>query len=90
MWKRLRHPNIVPLLGITLEPLQLISAWMPGGELKEYITKNPDVDQLGLVGTPFLLHRITLSTPFSVIWDRRWSPLSPLPQHGPWGSQGGA
>ena len=61
MWKRLRHPNIVPLLGITLEPLQLISAWMPGGELKDYITKNPDVDQLGLVGTPLLLHRITLT-----------------------------
>ena len=89
MWKRLRHPNIVPLLGITLEPLQLISAWMPGGELKEYIAKNSDVDQLGLVGIPFLLHRITL-TLFPVIWDCRWSQLPSLPQHGPRGSQGGA
>lgn len=52
MWKHLTHPNIVPLLGITLTPLQLISAWMPGGELKEYVTSHPDMDRLGLVGAP--------------------------------------
>lgn len=50
MWKRLAHPNIVPLLGITSTPLQLISEWMPGGDLTEYIKKNPDVDRLDLVG----------------------------------------
>ncbi|KAF9650992.1 kinase-like protein [Thelephora ganbajun] len=49
MWKRLAHPNIVPLLGITLEPLQLISTWMPGGELKEYITHHLDTDRLSLL-----------------------------------------
>ena len=52
MWKRLTHPNIVPLLGITLTPLQFISAWMPGGELKEYIIDHPDMDRLNLVGPP--------------------------------------
>jgi len=46
------HPNIVPLLGITTTPLQLISNWMPGGDLLEYIKKNPDADRLGLVGIP--------------------------------------
>ena len=52
MWKRLEHHNIVPLLGITPTPLQLISKWMPGGDLPEYIKKNPDADRLGLVNSP--------------------------------------
>ena len=50
MWKRLTHPNIVHLLGVTLTPLQLISDWMSGGDLPEYIEKYPDADRLGLVG----------------------------------------
>ena len=52
VWKRLEHHNIVPLLGITPTPLQLISKWMPGGDLPEYIKKNPDADRLGLVNPP--------------------------------------
>ena len=52
MWKRLTHPNIVPLLGITITPIQLISTWMSGGGLVEYIKKHPDTDRLGLVGGP--------------------------------------
>jgi len=50
MWKRLIHPNIVPLLGITLAPLQLVSEWIPGGNLRDYIQKHPDVDRVELVG----------------------------------------
>ena len=49
MWKRLTHPNILPLLGVTITPLQLISNWMPGGQLPEYIRKHPDADRLRLV-----------------------------------------
>jgi len=51
MWKRLTHPNIMPLLGITVTPFQLILNWMPG-DLPKYIKKNSDVDRLGLVGVP--------------------------------------
>ncbi|KAF9643889.1 kinase-like protein [Thelephora ganbajun] len=46
MWKRLKHPNIVPLLGVTITPLQLISTWMPGGNLPEYIKTHPNADRL--------------------------------------------
>lgn len=51
-WKRLEHPNIVPLLGITItsSPHQLVSGWISGGNLTEYIKNNSAVDQLGLVG----------------------------------------
>ena len=46
------HPNIVPLLGITITPFQLISNWMSGGDLPDYIEKNPDADRLVLVRVP--------------------------------------
>jgi len=49
MWKYLAHPNIVPLLGVTTSPFQLISKWMPGGDLPDYIRKNLEADRLGLV-----------------------------------------
>ena len=52
MWKRLEHQNIVPFLGITPSPLQLISEWIPGGNLMEHIKRHPDADRLCLVGVP--------------------------------------
>ena len=52
MRKHLAHPNIVPLLGVTLDPLQLISDWSSGeNDLTEHIMNNPDADRLRLVGT---------------------------------------
>lgn len=53
MSKYLKHPNIVPLLGVTIDPLELIFDWMPGGDLPEYIANHPDADRLSLVGIPF-------------------------------------
>ena len=53
VWKHLVHPNIVPFLGVTVDPPQLISDWMSGGDLAGYrVTGHPDVDRLGLVGAP--------------------------------------
>ncbi|KAF9646886.1 kinase-like protein [Thelephora ganbajun] len=49
MWKYWKHPNILPLLGVTIAPLQLISNWMPGETLPRYIKKHPDTDRLGLL-----------------------------------------
>jgi serine/threonine protein kinase len=49
VWKRLDHPNIVPFKGVTLNPLQLVSDWMPGGELREYVKKNPNANPISLV-----------------------------------------
>jgi len=52
MWRYLAHPNILPFLGATVTPPQLISNCMPGGELQEYIRSNPNADRLRLVGVP--------------------------------------
>jgi len=49
--KHVRHRNIVPFLGATLDPPQLLSAWMPGGGLVEYVTANPEKNRLRLVGS---------------------------------------
>ena len=50
MWKGLKHPNILPLLGATVSPPQLVSVLMTAGHLSKYIAKNPDVNRIGLVG----------------------------------------
>ena len=50
MWKSLKHPNILPLLGATISPSQLISVLMPAGDLSKYLPKNPDTNRIGLVG----------------------------------------
>jgi serine/threonine protein kinase len=58
----LKHKNIVSLLGITPTPLQLISDWMPGGDLTEYIRKHPDVDRLDLVGVLLVVFDLPLTS----------------------------
>ena len=56
MWKRLTHPNILPLLGITVTPFQLVSDWMSGGDLPGYIKNHPDADRLELVGAASIVY----------------------------------
>ena len=48
LWKHLSHPKIVPLLGVSIAPRQLISFWTPGSNLLDGI-KNLNPDKLGLV-----------------------------------------
>lgn len=87
MWKHLSHPNIVPLLGVTIIPFQLISSWMTGGTLLEYIKTNPNADRLGLVGAPTARFRPTLTlTPG--VRRRQGPPLPSLLQRDPRGPKG--
>jgi len=42
IWKRLKHRNIVPFLGITYgfgmcDTVSLVSLWMPNGTLQEFL-----------------------------------------------------
>jgi len=89
VWKHLDHPNVVALKGITLNPLQLVSEWMPGGELREYIKQNPDANRVNLVGSflPAFAQYLTLA---SVARRRRRSRISPFMQCRSWRSQRGA
>ena len=50
-WRTLRHPNILPLIGVMMTESQfaMISDWMENGSINEFVKANPDADQLGLV-----------------------------------------
>ena len=50
MWKHMRHQNIVPFIGVTQDPLQFVSEWMPNGTLTEYLSQNPGASRVDLVG----------------------------------------
>ena len=51
MWKRITHPNIVPFLGVSEAPapLNMVSEWMPNGNVRDYVGKNPETSRLQLV-----------------------------------------
>ena len=53
IWKRLSHPNILPLLGVSVSKnpqyFRIISEWMPNGNVIEYIRSNPEANRLRLV-----------------------------------------
>jgi len=50
-WKALRHPNILPLLGVTMTGMQfvMVSEWMVKGNIKEFVKADINADRLGLV-----------------------------------------
>ena len=54
-WKTLRHPNILPLLGVTMfeNRLVMVSKWMVNGNINEFVKADPNADRLGLVCFPF-------------------------------------
>jgi len=76
MWKRLIHPNIVPFRGVTIDPFQIVSEWISGGDLVTYIDLNPHTNRVTLVS--ILLHPLTDYLSFlSATWGCMWAFLSP-------------
>jgi hypothetical protein len=87
MWKHLVHPNVLPLLGVTIDGFQLISNWMSGGHLLAYIQNNTEADRLGLVCIPLVVV-IPRSLPSPAVRRSQGPPLPPLPQCHSRGPQG--
>ena len=52
-WKYLSHPNILPLLGVSVSAdphcFRILTEWMPGGNVVQYAKSNPEANRLGLV-----------------------------------------
>jgi len=50
-WKLLRHPNILPLLGVAMSGNQLstVSEWMINGTINEFVKAHPAADRLRLL-----------------------------------------
>ena len=51
MWRFLRHPNILSLIGASISETQfaMASEWMPNGNINQFIKAHPEVNRLGLV-----------------------------------------
>ena len=51
-WKTLRHPNILPLIGVMVSQVQfaMISDWMVNGNINDFVKAHPDANRLELVG----------------------------------------
>ena len=51
-WKSLRHPNVLPLVGVTMSEGQLamVSDWMVNGNINDFVKAHPDANRLELVG----------------------------------------
>ena len=50
-WKHLRHPNVLPLLGVTVSERRfaMVSEWMEYGNINEFIEKDKRVNRAELV-----------------------------------------
>ena len=48
---RLRHPNVLPLLGVTMTKNQfvMVSEWMENGNINQFVKAHADADRLKLV-----------------------------------------
>lgn len=55
MWRYLRHPNVLPLIGVMKSENEFatVSDWMVNGNINEYVKAHPEVDRLMLLtGVP--------------------------------------
>ena len=61
-WRTLRHPNILPLIGVTMSETQfaMVSDWMTNGNINEFVKAHPDVNRLELVGASLKLSSVSL------------------------------
>ena len=54
-WKSLRHPNILPLIGVTMSETKfaMVSDWVVNGNINEFVKAHPDANRFKLVGFSF-------------------------------------
>jgi len=72
-WKHLRHPNILPLLGVTVgeHRFALVSEWIENGNINEFIERDRHGNRAELVRSHLTLGA-SLITYCSVIRRREW------------------
>ena len=61
MWRSLRHPNILPLIGVSMSEnrFAMVSDWMANGNINEFVKAHPRTDKSGLVGVHLQLVALT-------------------------------
>lgn len=50
-WRQLRHPNIIPLVGVTVNSRRfaMVSEWMENGNVMEFIGKDQNANRIEFV-----------------------------------------
>ena len=50
-WKRLNHPNVIPMYGAApdIAELCVVSPWMPEGDLLQYLDRYPGANRVSIV-----------------------------------------
>ena len=53
MWRFLLHPNVLPLIGVTMTETRfaMISDWMVNGNIGDFVRMHPNVNRIRLVGS---------------------------------------
>ena len=55
IWKTFRHPNVLPLMGVTMEERHfvMVSEWMSNGNITQFLKDNVTANRLQLVFSSF-------------------------------------
>ena len=72
-WKTLRHPNVLPLLGVAMgnNKFAMVSEWMVNGNVNEYIKAYRHVNRFELVGLALLLASLLADSTLAPVAQRR-------------------
>ena len=64
-WNILRHPNVLPLLGVSMgdNQLAMVSEWMDYGNINEFVKTHWDANRFELVRSHF--HRLPQLSPIT-------------------------
>jgi serine/threonine protein kinase len=56
-WKALRHPNVLPMMGVTMtnNKLMMVSEWMINGNINQFAEAHWEFNRFELVGARFPL-----------------------------------
>lgn len=62
-WAWLDHPNILPCFGITVDPFQVMTEWVPHGNVIKYVQTHTNADRVCLVSPLFPVQGCDRSIP---------------------------
>jgi serine/threonine protein kinase len=73
VWKYLRHPNVLPLLGVTISEhrFAMVSEWMDNGNIMEFVAGYQHLNRTELVRCPAILTPASALLMFSSVGRRR-------------------